>query len=59
MNLVHNSGYKVVQGHRTAKNINTNTAYLDALSEESANSLIRLGIFMLGYGDDNWFGFLE
>lgn len=48
MNLVHNSGYKVVQGHRTAKNINTNTAYLDALSEESANSLIRRGIFRLG-----------
>jgi len=48
VNIVHNSGYKVVQGHRTAKNINTNTAYLDALSEESANSLIRRGIFRLG-----------
>ncbi|HPU24332.1 MAG TPA: glycosyltransferase family 2 protein, partial [Candidatus Kapabacteria bacterium] len=48
VNIVHNCGYKVVQGHRTAKNINTNTAYLDALSEESANSLIRRGIFRIG-----------
>jgi len=38
-----NCGYKVVQGHRTAKNTNTATAYLDAASEEIANSIYRKG----------------
>jgi cellulose synthase/poly-beta-1,6-N-acetylglucosamine synthase-like glycosyltransferase len=37
------SGIQVVQTHRIAKNINTNMAYLDAVSEEMNNSIFRLG----------------
>lgn len=36
-------GVQVVQTHRTAKNLNTNMAYLDAVSEEINNSIFRLG----------------
>jgi cellulose synthase/poly-beta-1,6-N-acetylglucosamine synthase-like glycosyltransferase len=35
------NGYKAVQGHRTAKNINTAIARLDAISEEINNHLFR------------------
>ncbi len=49
MNDAINSGYLVVQGHRTAKNTNTPTAYLDAASEEVANSIYRKGHRNLGF----------
>jgi len=39
---------KVVQTHRVAKNLNTNMAYLDAVSEEINNSIFRLGHINLG-----------
>lgn len=39
---------KVVQTHRVAKNLNTNMAYLDAISEEINNSIFRLGHVNLG-----------
>ncbi|GAA3987754.1 glycosyltransferase [Mucilaginibacter dorajii] len=35
------AGEKVVQGHRIAKNINTNVAVLDAISEEINNHIFR------------------
>lgn len=41
-------GVQVVQTHRTAKNLNTNMAYLDAISEEINNSIFRLGHVNLG-----------
>ncbi len=42
------AGYKVVQGHRTAKNLNTNFALLDAISEEINNNIFRKGFRVLG-----------
>jgi len=36
-------GYSAVQCHRTAKNLNTNFAVLDAISEEISNNIIRKG----------------
>lgn len=36
-------GYKIVQGHRIAKNRNTNFAVLDGVSEEINNSIFRKG----------------
>lgn len=36
-------GYRVVQGHRTAKNTNTPFAILDAISEEINNHIFRKG----------------
>lgn len=42
------SGVKVVQTHRIAKNLNTDMAYLDAVSEEINNSIFRLGHVNLG-----------
>lgn len=42
------SGVQVVQTHRVAKNLNTNMAYLDAISEEINNSIFRLGHVNLG-----------
>lgn len=41
-------GIKVVQGHRTAKNLNTPTAILDAISEEVNNTIFRKGQRALG-----------
>jgi cellulose synthase/poly-beta-1,6-N-acetylglucosamine synthase-like glycosyltransferase len=41
-------GYSVVQGHRTAKNTNTNFAFLDGLSEEINNNIFRKGHRVLG-----------
>ncbi|HEV7351124.1 glycosyltransferase family 2 protein [Telluribacter sp.] len=41
-------GWKVVQGHRTAKNTNTGTAILDAVSEEINNHIFRKGHRVLG-----------
>ncbi len=37
------SGNRIVQAHRTAKNLNTNFAILDAVSEEINNSIFRKG----------------
>ena len=39
---------QVVQTHRVAKNLNTNMAYLDAISQEINNSIFRLGHVNLG-----------
>lgn len=44
-----NNGYRVVQGHRTAKNHNTNIALLDGLSEEINNNIFRKGHSVLGF----------
>ncbi|MFN8345314.1 MAG: glycosyltransferase [Spirosomataceae bacterium] len=41
-------GRRVVQGHRTAKNTDTATALLDAVSEEINNTVFRLGHRALG-----------
>jgi cellulose synthase/poly-beta-1,6-N-acetylglucosamine synthase-like glycosyltransferase len=38
-----NRGALAIQGHRTAKNTNTNLALLDAVSEEINNHIFRLG----------------
>lgn len=40
---------KVLQTHRTAKNLNTPTAVLDAAIEEMNNSIFRLGHVQLGF----------
>lgn len=42
------SSVEVVQTHRIAKNINTDMAYLDAVSEEINNSIFRQGHVNLG-----------
>lgn len=42
------SGSEAIQAHRTAKNLNTDIAILDALSEEINNSIFRLGHVNLG-----------
>lgn len=41
-------GVRVVQAHRVAKNLNTDMACLDAMSEEMNNSIFRLGHANLG-----------
>lgn len=38
----------IIQAHRTAKNVNNNMAVLDAISEESNNSIFRQGHANLG-----------
>ncbi|MCF8381284.1 MAG: glycosyltransferase [Bacteroidales bacterium] len=43
-----NTGYRIVQGHRTAKNSNTGFAFLDGLSEEVNNNIFRKGHRVLG-----------
>ena len=43
-----NRGFRIVQGHRVAKNINNNMAILDAISEEVNNKLYRKGHRILG-----------
>jgi len=43
-----NDKFVAVQGHRTAKNLNTNFAILDAVSEEINNSIFRKGQRVLG-----------
>ncbi|MFA9388888.1 MAG: glycosyltransferase family 2 protein [Prolixibacteraceae bacterium] len=42
-------GFKVVQGHRMAKNLNTSFAILDAISEEVNNHIFRKGHRVLGF----------
>jgi cellulose synthase/poly-beta-1,6-N-acetylglucosamine synthase-like glycosyltransferase len=48
INKAFNNSYKVVQGHRIAKNHNTNFAVLDAISEEINNHIFRKGHRVLG-----------
>ena len=48
INEAFNKGYKVVQGHRIAKNTNTPFAILDAISEEINNHIFRKGHRVLG-----------
>ncbi len=48
INIAFDSGFNVVQGHRVAKNMNTNMAMLDAVSEEINNSIFRKGHRVLG-----------
>lgn len=48
MNDVLQSGYKVVQGQRIAKNTNTTFALLDAISESINNHIFRKGHSALG-----------
>lgn len=43
------SGYRAVQGHRKAKNLNTSFAVLDAASEEINNHIYRKGHRVLGF----------
>ncbi len=48
INKAFNNEHKVVQGHRLAKNLNTNFAVLDAISEEINNHIFRKGHRILG-----------
>lgn len=48
VNAAFQAGHKAVQGHRTAKNLNTPVAILDALSEEVNNHLFRKAQGTLG-----------
>lgn len=43
-----NAGYRVVQGHRTAKNLDSPFAVLDACNEEINNHIFRQGHVALG-----------
>ena len=43
LNLGFANGYKVIQGHRVAKNSNTSFALLDGISEEINNHIFRQG----------------
>lgn len=48
INALFSSGARAVQAHRTAKNLNTSMAVLDAVSEEINNSIFRKGHVNLG-----------
>ncbi|RLD91328.1 MAG: glycosyltransferase family 2 protein [Bacteroidetes bacterium] len=48
INEVFDRGFVAVQGHRTAKNLNTSVAILDAMSEEINNHIFRKGHRVLG-----------
>lgn len=49
INQAFNRGFIAVQGHRAAKNTNSNMAVLDAVSEEINNSIFRKGHRILGF----------
>ncbi len=49
INAAFDAGWRVVQGHRVAKNVNTSVAILDAISEEINNHLFRKGHRALGF----------
>ena len=49
VNEAFDRGFKVVQGHRVAKNLNTSFAILDAISEEVNNHIFRKGHRVLGF----------
>ena len=48
LNLALDSGFRVVQCHRSAKNTNTSFAFLDAISEEVNNNIFRRGHVAIG-----------
>ena len=48
MYAVMDKGFKAVQGHRVAKNLETSFSYLDAISEEVNNHIFRRGHRALG-----------
>ncbi len=48
VNAAFDKDYMAVQGHRTAKNVDTNLAVLDAVSEEINNQIFRKGHRVLG-----------
>jgi len=48
VNCAFEAGFKVVQAHRTAKNMETAFALLDACNEEINNHIFRKGHFALG-----------
>jgi cellulose synthase/poly-beta-1,6-N-acetylglucosamine synthase-like glycosyltransferase len=48
LNAAFAAGYQIIQTHRTAKNLNTNFAVLDAVSEEINNSIFRKGHANIG-----------
>ena len=48
VNAAFGAGYRVVQGHRTAKNVDSPFAVLDACNEEINNHIFRLGHARLG-----------
>lgn len=48
INLAFDKGWRVVQGHRVAKNTNTSVAIFDAMNEEVNNHLFRAGQRALG-----------
>ena len=48
INIAFESDFLAVQGHRTAKNMNTSLAVLDAISEEINNHIFRKGHRVLG-----------
>jgi len=48
MNRAFQTGYKAVQGHRVAKNMDTNFAILDAISEDINNHIFRKGSRIMG-----------
>ncbi|GAO41330.1 glycosyltransferase [Flavihumibacter petaseus] len=49
VNQYYQAGHHALQCHRTAKNLQTNVAQLDAISEEINNHLFRLGQQALGF----------
>lgn len=49
INHAFQNGFRGVQLHRTAKNLNTNIALLDAISEEINNTIFRKGQRALGF----------
>jgi cellulose synthase/poly-beta-1,6-N-acetylglucosamine synthase-like glycosyltransferase len=48
VNKAFGAGYQVVQAHRTAKNLNSSFAFLDACNEEINNHLFRKSQFAVG-----------
>ncbi|GAB2536828.1 glycosyltransferase family 2 protein [Spirosoma aerophilum] len=48
INLAFDQGWRAVQGHRVAKNVNTSMAVMDAISEEINNHIFRKGSRVLG-----------
>lgn len=48
VNLSYSQGHKAIQAHRKAKNLNSETAILDAVSEEINNTIFRAGHVRLG-----------
>ncbi len=48
VNAAFHAGHQIVQTHRTAKNLNTHFAILDAISEEINNTIFRKGHYNLG-----------